>query len=707
MTIEIVAGDERPLGATFDGEGTNFALFSAHAEQVELCLFDTNGEQELQRLSLPQRTHDIWHGYVPGLKPGACYGYRVYGPYEPHNGQRFNPHKLLVDPYARRLHGRFVWNDANFAFHRGDSLQDFSFDTRDNAAFVPKSVVTDSHTVKSTAAPAWRAPASRSVIYEVHPRGFTMLHPDVPEALRGKFFGMTQPKIIEYLKALGVTSVELLPVHAFISEYFLQMRGLSNYWGYNTLNFFTPHGGYLADGDPAEFRQMVNAFHDAGLEVILDVVYNHTAESDHLGPTLSFRGIDNISYYQLETQDRRLYVNHTGCGNSLNLNHPRVVQLVMDSLRYWAVEMGVDGFRFDLAPVLGRSRTGFDPRHTFFQALAQDPQLSGLKMIAEPWDIGPGGYQLGHFAAGWSEWNDKYRDTVRRFWLGETGVLPELARRLHGSGDLFERSGRRPAASVNFITSHDGFTLTDLVSYRHRHNHANGENNNDGHHHNLSDNYGVEGPTSDREINALRLRQRKNFLLTLMVSQGMPMLLAGDEIGRSQSGNNNAYCQDNPINWTDWSLPDPHARELLAFTRQMIQLRRASPLLNYAFYVHVARQAGEPGIHWLSAEGREMTENDWHRHDASMLGYMVIGERLEHGIPENLLVIFNNGKRAGKFLLPATHALNWRTLVDTAHRELHGQGVIYSAGDGVSLAANSAQILIAFRAVSAQQEQSV
>jgi len=568
--MRVETGNDYPLGAVFDGEGTNFALFSEHAERVELCLYDADGRQQTARLDLPAKTHDVWHGYLPGVQAGTAYGYRVHGPYEPHTGHRFNPHKLLLDPYARAFAGAFVWHPSHFAFDRGEAAQDLEADRADNAGYMPKAVVGIRDAELRTSR-GMRTPWHETVIYEAHVRGMTMRHPRVPEALRGSFAGLSQPAVIDYIKSLGVTSVELLPVHAFIDEEFLVQKGLSNYWGYNTLNFFTPHPAY---GSGEAFRECVDRFHDAGLEIILDVVYNHTAEGNHLGPTLSFRGIDNRSYYRLLSTDSRLYVNDSGCGNTLDLSHPRVMQLVLDSLRYWVGELGVDGFRFDLATVLGRDEQGYHADAPFFRALAQDPVLAGCKLIAEPWDLGPDGYRLGQFPPGFAEWNDRFRDTVRRFWRGDAGQLPELARRLHGSGDIFEHHNRKPCASINFVTSHDGFTLRDLVSYARRDNHANREDNNDGHRENLSANYGVEGPTDDAEIDTLRWRQQRNFLATLMLAQGVPMLQAGDELGRSQQGNNNAYCQDNPLSWIDWPALDERGEALTEFTRGLLELRR-------------------------------------------------------------------------------------------------------------------------------------
>ncbi|MEH6580807.1 MAG: glycogen debranching protein GlgX [Halioglobus sp.] len=669
MNHVLLPGNDHALGAHWDGEGVNFALFSAHAEKVELCLFDPSGQTEIARHVLSEQTHDIWHGYLPGLGPGAVYGYRVYGPYNPHAGHRFNHHKLLLDPYARKLAGDFQWTDAHFGYRRDDPEEDLSFDTRDNAASMPKCIVTAPLTAASPIRP--NIPWSKTAIYETHVRGFTLQHPEVPELQRGTFAGLGHPKIIAYLKALGITSVELMPVQSFIDEHFLYEKGLRNYWGYNTAGFFAPHSTYLCDNEAVEFRRMVDDFHEAGLEVLLDVVYNHSAESNHLGPTLSFRGIDNASYYRLQAEQPRYYVNDTGCGNTLDVSHPRVLQMVMDSLRYWSGEMGVDGFRFDLAPVMARETHGFNHRASFLQAVAQDPLLSRTKLIAEPWDIGPGGYQLGGFPSPWSEWNDDYRDTVRRFWRQEPGHLPTFARRLHGSSDIFERSGRRPSASVNFITSHDGFTLRDLVSYQQRHNLDNAEDNNDGHRENLSENFGVEGPGDDAAIETARSRQQRNLLATLLVSQGVPMILAGDEIGRSQQGNNNAYCQDNALNWIDWRAVDEPASRLNAFVTLMLKLRRDFPVLSLRNYIHPPHCADSDNIQWLNADGREMREEHWQEHHNFLLGYLLTSPG-EDGGRTAILVIFNNASQAQQFQLPKYQKepgepeYHWHWLVDTS-----------------------------------------
>ncbi len=652
------------MGATVQGSGVNFALFSEHAEKVELCLFDATGEREVARIELRENTDQVWHVWVDGLQPGALYGYRVYGVFDPKQGHRFNHHKLLIDPYARELSGEFRWVDEHYAYDVRDASQDLSFNRQDNARAMPKCVVTGpGPAIAPLEKPvAW----NDTVIYEMHVKGYTQLCDKIPQNLRGTYLGLAHESVINYLLELGVTSIELLPVHAFVDEHFLHKRGLVNYWGYNTLNFFTPHRAYLSRTEAHEFQLMVDAYHRAGLEVLLDVVYNHTAEGNHLGPTLSFRGIDNKSYYCLQHDNARFYANDTGCGNTVNVKHPRVLQMVMDSLRYWATDMGVDGFRFDLATVLGREAHGFDPCGGFFDAVRQDPVLNTKKMISEPWDIGPGGYQLGHFPPGWSEWNDRYRDTVRRYWRGDSGMLPEFAGRIHGSSDLFEHGGRKPSASVNFITSHDGFCLRDLVSYNQRHNHANKEDNNDGHHANFSCNFGVEGPTKNKRIDNLRLRQQRNFLATLLLSQGTPLLLAGDELGRTQNGNNNAYCQDNKITWLDWPNFDERQWELRDFVRNVIRVRREFPLLRSRFYIHKpeeqVRQAGY-NIHWINKDGAAMQEQDWHQPENATLGWMlesVVNAKCVHC----LLTLFNSGEQTEKFALPA--GWHWVALLDTA-----------------------------------------
>ncbi|MDP1933058.1 MAG: glycogen debranching protein GlgX [Gammaproteobacteria bacterium] len=664
QSVSLLPGLPYPLGATWDGDGVNFALFSANAERVELCLFTPDGSRELQRLVLPELTNQVWHGYLPKAGPGTVYAYRVYGPWQIHLGHRFNPHKLLLDPYCRQLCGQFIWSDTHYAFDVNHPDKDMKFDKRDNKAFMPKCVVvtdTPGSTLRHH-----RIPAKKTILYETHLKGFTIAHPAIPPEHRGRFLGMAHKDIIAYLKSLGITSIELLPVQSFISESFLIDKNLSNYWGYNPLCFFAPHQDYLSHNSILECRQMVEAFHEAGIEVILDIVFNHTAEGGRLGPTLSLRGIDNLSYYRLQPEDKRFYINDTGCGNTLNLMHPRVVQLIMDCLRYWAATMQVDGFRFDLAPVLGRESYGFDQGSGFFDTVQQDPVLAGIKLIAEPWDIGPGGYQLGRFPPGWSEWNDRYRDTVRRFWRGDAGVLPEFARRLHGSSDIFERDGRRPSASVNFVTSHDGFTLNDLVSYRERHNEINGEENQDGHRENYSDNFGVEGPTRDTTINVLRLRQQKNFLCTLLLSQGTPMLLGGDEFCRTLHGNNNAYCQDNVISWMNWESIGDDGRWQQRFTSHLTALRRRFSFLFFDRYVHEPLQQDDPEIAWYNSGGERMQPGHWQEHNARTLGYMLSGKDPVTGERVQLMIVFHADRAALGMHLPEVPGVAlWEILLDT------------------------------------------
>ncbi len=672
-------GNPYPLGATWDGKGVNFALFSAHAEKVELCLFDSSGQREIERLTLPENTDQIWHGYIPGLWPGALYGYRVSGPYEPQIGHRFNHHKLLLDPYAKQFYGTLHLRDEHCGHQVGHRDADLSFDTRDNARDMLKCVVVDTRF-------NWdgdrypEIPWSRTLIYETHVRGFTIRHEGVPHHLRGTFAGLAHPEIIKYLQSLGITAVELMPVHAFVDDRFLTDRGLRNYWGYNTLCFFAPEPRYLSGGDLVEFKTMIKRLHDAGIEVLLDVVYNHTAEGDQMGPTLSFKGIDNASYYRLLPGNRRYYINDTGCGNTLNLMHPRVLQMVMDSLRYWVNEMHVDGFRFDLAVTLGREEYGYDRAGGFFDAIRQDPAMSRVKIIAEPWDIGPGGYQLGGFPAGTAEWNDRFRDTVRRFWRGDDGTLAKLAPNLLASSDLFEHDFRRPWATINYIASHDGFTLADLVSYNERHNEANGENNRDGHPSNFSNNHGIEGPTDDPAIRQVRLRQRRNMLATLLLAQGTPMLLAGDEFGRSQRGNNNAYCQDNDINWLNWDIP-PEEREFLDFVRRLINFRWEHPVLHRSRFLHglqVSKTAGLHDVDWISPGGGAMTDYHWQEPKAHCFGMLLTGDAGEYytadGYAEtddSLLVILNAGPTAMPFRLPVVRgASHWRCLLDTSRPQL-------------------------------------
>jgi isoamylase len=660
--VRLTAGAPHPLGATWDGRGTNFALFSANAEKVELCLFDSNGRREIDRIALPERTEDIWHGYVNDVTPGQLYGYRVHGSYEPERGFRFNPHKLLVDPYARQLTGRLVWSDAHFGYRAGSARADLSFDRRDNARGMPKAVVIDeAFTWGNERKPS--VPWEDTVIYEAHVKGMTQQREDVPPGWRGTFRALAAPAVVEHLKRLGVTSVELLPVHAFVDDRHLIERGLNNYWGYNTLAFFAPAPRYALEGTLDAFRSTVSRLHDAGIEIILDVVYNHTAEGNHLGPTLNFRGIDNTSYYWLLPDQPRYYDDFTGCGNALNLTHPRVLQMVMDSLRYWVEICHVDGFRFDLASTLGRGPNGFDRGAAFFAAIHQDPVLAGAKLIAEPWDTGPGGYQVGGFGTGWSEWNDHFRRTLRRYWSGEGNLIGELGRRMTGSADLFNHGSRSPRASINFITVHDGFTMADLVSYAHKHNEANGEQNRDGSDENHSTNCGVEGPTDDPEILALRRQLRRNMLASLMLAQGVPLLLAGDEVGNSQSGNNNAYCQDNPIGWVDWSALDRDGEDMTPLIARLTELRRRFPQLRSRHWVEGRRADGSFGVLWLTPQATEMTEQDWNFPEGRFLSY-VLGPMQKDRPP--LYVVLNATPGPIEFVFPTLPGQqHWTVVLET------------------------------------------
>ncbi|WP_313514105.1 glycogen debranching protein GlgX [Pseudomonas sp.] len=674
-------GLPHPLGATWDGLGVNFAIFSAHATKVELCLFDEAGEVELERIELPEYTDEIWHGYLPDAHPGQIYGYRVHGPYAPSEGHRFNPNKLLIDPYAKQLIGELKWSESLFGYTIGHKDGDLSFDERDSAPFVPKCKVVDPAFTWGDDRPV-RVPWDRTIVYETHVRGFTKRHPDVPENLQGTFAGLMHESVIKYIRKLGVSSVELLPIHGFVQDQHLLEKGMSNYWGYNSIAFFAPHAKYLAGSSISEFKQMVAHLHDADIEVILDVVYNHTAEGNELGPTLSMRGIDNASYYRLMPDDKRYYINDSGTGNTLDLSHPCVLQMVTDSLRYWAGEMHVDGFRFDLATILGREHDGFDERHSFLVACRQDPLLSQTKLIAEPWDCGPGGYQVGGFPPGWMEWNDRFRDTVRSFWKGDEDKLSEFAKRITASGDMYNQRGRRPFASVNFITAHDGFTLHDLVSYNDKHNEDNDENNQDGSNNNLSWNHGVEGPTDDPEIRALRLRQMRNFMATLLFSQGTPMLVAGDEFARTQHGNNNAYCQDSEIGWIDWNL-DEDGEALLAFVRQAIALRLKYPMLRRGRFLVGAynEELGVKDVTWLAPSGEEMTVEQWHDPHGKCLGMLLDGRAQPTGIRRagadvTLLLIFNSHFDVVNFRLPSVpEGEHWTCLVDTNRAEAGGEGI--------------------------------
>lgn len=670
-STRITEGRPFPLGATWDGQGVNFALFSAHATKVELCLFDQKGKRELERIELPEFTDEIWHGYLPDVRIGQVYGYRVYGPYEPDAGYRFNHNKLLIDPYAKQLIGELKWSEHIFGYILNSPDGDLSFDERDSAAYVPKAKVIDSTfdwQDKHSHRTAW----DRTVIYEAHLRGMSMRHPSVPQNLRGTFAGLANKDLLKHIKSLGITSLELLPVHAFVHDNQLLEKGLKNYWGYNSIAFLAPHSEYLATGELREFKEMATALHDAGLELILDVVYNHTAEGNERGPTLSMRGIDNLTYYRLMPDNKRYYINDSGTGNTLDLSHPCVLRLVTDSLRYWTIDMGVDGFRFDLGTILAREKDGFNERHAFHVGCRQDPTLSQLKLIAEPWDCGLGGYQVGAFPPGWLEWNDHFRDTVRTFWRGDKGRLPELASRITASGDLFNWGGRKPYSSVNFVTAHDGFSLRDLVSYNAPHNEANADENDRGNSNSRSFNHGVEGPTDDPDIRAIRLRQMRNYLATLLLSQGTPMLRAGDEIGHSQQGNDNTYCQDNELNWLNWEL-DEEAQDLLNFTRRLIQLRHEYPILrrNRFLVGNYNDTTGVKDVTWITPNGDEMTEALWGNTDASCLGVIIDGRAQVSGIQRpghdaTLFLILNAHDFPVNFRLPeVVKGIGWSCLLDT------------------------------------------
>ncbi|MFX1725188.1 glycogen debranching protein GlgX [Stenotrophomonas sp. AS1] len=657
-----------PLGATWDGLGVNFALYSRHATKVELCLFNERG-REVERIVLPEYTDEIWHGYLPDARPGQRYGYRVHGPYAPEAGHRFNPNKLLLDPYAKQIVGQLKWAPALFGYTIGHKDKDLSFDKRDSAPYMPRCAVVDpAFTWGRDTAPA--TPWDDTVIYEAHLRGLSMLHPQVPEQARGSFSALKQDALLDHLRQLGVTALELLPIHAHVDDQHLLERGLRNYWGYNTLAFFAPEPRFMSTSTIAEFKQMVACVHDAGLEVILDVVYNHTAEGNELGPTLSFKGIDNASYYRL-ADDPRYYINDTGTGNTFDLTNAGALRMVMDSLRYWVQDMHVDGFRFDLATILGRERAGFDPSGSFMDAVRQDPVLSQVKLIAEPWDIGPGGYQLGQFAPGWAEWNDRFRDNVRALWRGDGGQLAEFATRLMGSADLFNHKGRRPAASVNFVTAHDGFTLNDLVSYNDKHNEANGEDGRDGSDNNISFNHGAEGPTDDEGINTVRARQMRNMLASLLLAQGTPMLLAGDEFARSQGGNNNAYCQDNPLTWIDWQqAASPAGRQQSLFVRRLLSLRRRYPQLRRGRFLDARDEQGEGyDVRWLRPDGQPMEDGDWHDGEARSLA-LHLGAARQEDTPRgpehaHLLLMFNASHAPQAFVPPLIDDEHWRVLIST------------------------------------------
>jgi glycogen operon protein len=677
--MRIWPGRPYPLGATWDGRGVNFALYSENATKVELCLFDSvEDKKEAERIAMPEHTDMVWHMYLADVRPGQLYGYRVYGPYEPANGHRFNDNKLLLDPYAKAVARAPNWTDAMSGYVIGDKQQDLSYSKLDSAADAPLACVIDEAFTWGDDRPP-KTPSHKTFIYEMHVKGFTQLNEEVPKEMRGTYAGLSSEPAVRYLRELGVTAIELLPVHMHADDRFLVERGLVNYWGYNTLSFFAPHPQYGSTSNPSEiiheFKTMVRNMHDAGIEVILDVVYNHTAEGNQMGPTVSFRGIDNASYYRLSPEDPRYYMDFTGCGNTLNMRNPRVLQFIMDSLRYWVNQMHVDGFRFDLASTLARELHEVDKLGAFFDIIHQDPILSQVKLIAEPWDLGAGGYQVGNFPIGWSEWNGKYRDCVRRFWKGDGGLAGEFATRMCGSSDLYEWNGRRPHASVNFITCHDGFTLQDLVSYDHKHNDANGEGNRDGANDNDSWNCGAEGPTDDPKITALREKKKRSFLATLILSQGIPMLLAGDEICHSQGGNNNAYCQDNEITWLNWKL-DEKQKKQLEFVRRVIKLYHEEPTLHRRRFFHGKSLHGvqSPEIAWVDPTGKEMSSEAWQQGHVRCLGVHLMGGRIdvdEYGEPiigGHLLILFNaDHEQEIPFALPSlVHNAPWERLFDTA-----------------------------------------
>jgi len=704
--MRVWPGRPYPLGATWDGAGVNFALFSEHAQKVELCLFDgVNSEKEFRRISLRHQTDLVWHAYLPDAMPGQLYGYRVHGPYDPAKGFRFNANKVLLDPYAKSIGRDLRWDDSVFGYKLGDKDADLSFDERDSAAFAPLAVVIDPSFT-------WgddrrlRTPWHKTLIYELHVKGFTQLNPHVPEKLRGTYAGLASEAAIKHLKELGVTAVEILPIHHFLDDRHLLEKGLVNYWGYNSLAYFVPASRYTATSIPQDavqqFKMMVRAMHAAGIEVILDVVYNHTAEGNQMGPSICFRGIDNAAYYRLSPEDPRYYVDFTGCGNTLNMTHPRVLQLIMDSLRYWAVEMHVDGFRFDLASTLARELHDVDRLGAFFDIIQQDPILSQTKLIAEPWDVGPGGYQVGNFPPGWSEWNGKYRDTVRQFWKGDGGQTSEIATRLAGSSDLYQNDGRKPYNSINFITCHDGFTLADLVAYDGKHNEANLEDNRDGTDDNNSWNCGAEGPTNDEAILALRARQKRNLIATLLLSQGVPMILGGDELGHTQNGNNNGYCQDNPLTWLNWNLDESQER-FLGFVKKAIRIWMLQPVFQRRkfFKGRALRGSDIKDISFFNPSGQEMSDADWNTGYNKCMGVRLAGDLIddenEHGEPivgETLLLLLNAHYEPLPFTLPATMPeYQWQRLLDTA--DDRGDPSVFKGGESYTLNDRSLAVLSA------------
>ncbi len=695
-------GKPAPLGAEWDKQGVNFALFSEHAEGVELCLFNSSGVQEVRRIRLKEKTNLVWHGYVPGIGPGQLYGFRVYGPYAPHEGHRFNPNKLLLDPYARAIAGTVEWEDALFGYQLGSPHEDLSFSESDSAPYLPKSVVLDTSFDWEGDRPP-RTPFHQTILYEVHVKGFTRLHPEVPPEQRGTFAGMRHPAVLDYLSRLGITAVELLPIHQFVADRYLTDQGLTNYWGYNSIGFFAPDARYASSGmcgqQVAEFKEMVKAYHRKGIEVILDVVYNHTGEGNQFGPTLAFRGIDNASYYRL-MEDARYYMDYTGTGNTLHMMQPNVLRMIMDSLRYWIEEMHIDGFRFDLASALARELHDVDRLGSFFDIIHQDPVISQVKLIAEPWDLGEGGYQVGRFPPGWAEWNGKYRDTARDYWRGAESTLPEFAYRFTGSSDLYGHNGRQPTASVNFITAHDGFTLNDLVSYNRKHNEANRQHNTDGHDDNRSWNMGKEGPTRNPEIRARREQQKRNFLATLLLSQGVPMLLGGDEMGRTQLGNNNAYAQDNEVSWFDWEHVD---QSLLEFTRQLIALRQRHPVFEQRnWFQGRPIYGGEASdIGWFTPDGEPMSEQHWNESFAKSMAIYLNGRGIQETDPfgkrivdDSFILLFNAHAGSMEFSLPAYEwGARWVKVLDTTEETIQDGERLYAPQDKVRVQARSLVVL--------------
>ncbi|RKR84373.1 glycogen operon protein [Mucilaginibacter gracilis] len=700
MTTEIYPGQPYPLGATWDGKSVNFALYADNATAVTLCLFNSvNDETEIEKIQLTERSHQVWHVCLPGIKPGQLYGYRVDGPYEPQNGHRYNQNKLLIDPYAKAIAGMIDWNNGIFGYEPGNPEEDLSFSNIDSAPFIPKAVVIDpSFNWENDCSP--NRPYHLSIIYEAHVKGLTQTHPDIPDEIRGTYAGMAHPAMIAYLTSLGITAIELMPVHHFVIDGHLKEKGLSNYWGYNTIGFFAPHSGYSSSGvvgeQVTEFKNMVKELHKAGIEVILDVVYNHTAEGNHLGPTVSFKGIDNASYYRL-TDDKRYYNDYTGTGNTLNANLPNVLRLLMDSLRYWVTEMHVDGFRFDLAATLARELHAVNQLSAFFDIIYQDPIISQVKLIAEPWDIGEGGYQVGKFPPGWAEWNGIYRDCIRDYWRGADSMLSDFAERFTGSSDLYQNDYRRPTASINFITAHDGFTLNDLVSYNDKHNDANGEGNNDGESNNRSWNCGAEGPTDDSAINELRERQKRNFLTTLFLSQGVPMLVSGDELSKTQNGNNNAYCQDNELSWINWDKQDT---ALLNFTKKLIDLRKNHPTFCRRHWFQGQPIKGINDIAWFLPEGTELTEEHWKADFAKSLGVYINGKgiktRGEKGqkmVDDHFYIIFNAHHEPLTYILPPEQfAPDWQKILDTAQPDWEKKETC-KAGEDIKIQGRSVVVL--------------